>query len=78
MRASQGLQTPTKKPGFYRISGLQSSIVIKNPVSGASPPSKETGFLPKSMGCNEVFRKKPGFWGPAIGFFGDGGDRVFG
>ncbi|MEG5061682.1 MULTISPECIES: hypothetical protein [unclassified Microcoleus] len=21
------------------------------------------------MGCNEVFRKKPGFWSPAIDFF---------
>ncbi|MEG3847824.1 hypothetical protein [Microcoleus sp. herbarium13] len=45
-----------------------------------------------SVGCREVFRKKPGFWGPAIaflggwaiGFFVDGrshflwmGDRVF-
>ena len=36
------------------------------------------------MGCREVFRKKPGFWGPAIGFFVDGrsgfvwmGDLVF-
>ncbi|WP_333028656.1 MULTISPECIES: hypothetical protein [unclassified Microcoleus] len=26
--------------------------------------------MPKSVGCREVFRKKPGFWGPAIGFFG--------
>ena len=54
MRACQDLQTPTKKPGFYLISGLQSTIVVKNPVSGASPLSQETGFLPKSMGCNEV------------------------
>ncbi|MEG5176176.1 hypothetical protein QUB25_29180 [Microcoleus sp. B3-D7] len=23
------------------------------------------------MGCNQVFRKKPGFWGPAIGFLVD-------
>ena len=35
MRACQDLPTPTKKPGFYRISGLQSTIVVKNPVSGA-------------------------------------------
>ena len=34
MRACQDLPTPTKKPGFYRISGLQSTIVVKNPVSG--------------------------------------------
>ncbi len=54
MRACQGLPTPTKKPGFYLISGLESSIVVKNPVSGAWPPSQETGFLPRSMGCNEV------------------------
>ena len=40
MRACQDLPTPTKKPGFYRISGLQSTIVVKNPVSEASPPSK--------------------------------------
>ncbi|MEK0179140.1 hypothetical protein [Microcoleus anatoxicus] len=30
---------------------------------------QETGFLPESVGCMEVFRKKPGFWGLAIGFF---------
>ena len=37
------------------------------------------------MGCREIFRKKPGFWGLAIGFFVDGrsgfgwmGDRIFG
>ena len=41
MRACQDLPTPTKKPGFYRISGLQSSIVVKNPVSGAP----RSGFL---------------------------------
>lgn len=70
MRACQGLPTPAKKPGFYRISGLESSIVVKNPVSGAWPPSKETGFLAESMGCNEVFWKKPGFWGLAIAFLG--------
>ena len=52
------------------VSTAVSSIFGKNPVSGAPPPNKETGFLPKSMGCNEVFRKKPGFWGPAIEFFG--------
>ncbi len=68
MRVFQGLGTPTKKPGFYRFSGLQSIIFVKNPVSGASPPSKETGFLPESVGCNVVFRKKPGFWGLAIAF----------
>jgi hypothetical protein len=52
MRACQDLPTPTKKPGFYRISGLQSSIFVKNPVSGPSPPTKETGFLAESVGCN--------------------------
>ena len=41
MRVFQGLGTPTKKPGFYRISGLQSSIVVKNPVSEAP----RSGFL---------------------------------
>jgi hypothetical protein len=38
------------------VSTAVSSIFGKNPVSGAPPPNKETGFLPKSMGCNEVFR----------------------
>jgi hypothetical protein len=65
MRAFQGLQTPTKKPGFYRISRLKSSIFVKNPVSEPPPPSKETGFLPESVSCRQVFRKKPGFWGLA-------------
>ncbi|WP_228057091.1 hypothetical protein [Tychonema sp. LEGE 07203] len=72
MRAFQGLQTPTKKPGFYRISRLKSSIFGKNPVSGAPSPSKETGFFPEAVGFRELFRKKPGFWGPAIGFLVDG------
>ena len=67
----QGLQTPTKKPGFYRISRLKSSIFGKNPVSGPPPPSKETGFLPESVGCREVFWKKPGFWHTAIDFLGN-------
>jgi hypothetical protein len=62
MRAFQGLQTPTKKPGFYRISRLKSSIFVKNPVSEPPPPSKETGFLPESVSCRQVFRKKPGFY----------------
>ncbi|MEG5135892.1 MULTISPECIES: hypothetical protein [unclassified Microcoleus] len=52
------------------VSTAVSSLFVKNPVSGVPPPNKETGFLPKSMGCNEVFRKKPGFWGHAIDFFG--------
>ncbi|WP_293363497.1 hypothetical protein [Microcoleus sp. CAWBG52] len=30
-----------------------------------------------SVGCREVFRKKPGFWGPAIGFFVDGAIEFF-
>jgi hypothetical protein len=70
MRVFQGLGTPTKKPGFYRIYGLQSIIFVKNPVSGASPPTKETGFLPESVGGNEVCRQKPGFWAStrAIGY----------
>ena len=76
MRACQGLGTPTKKPGFYRIFGLESSIVVKNPVSGASPLSKETGFLAESVGFNEVFWKKPGFWGLADRIFGLMGDRI--
>ena len=81
MRACQDLQTPTKKPGFYLISGLQSTIVLKNPVSG----SLAIGFL---GGWAIGFL---GGW--AIGFFVDGrsvffvdgrsgfwwmGDRVFG
>ena len=49
MRVFQGLGTPTKKPGFYRISELQSIIVVKNPVSGPS----RSGFL--GMG-DRVFR----------------------
>ena len=52
------------------VSTAVSSIFVKNQVSGAPPPSKETGFLPKSMDCREVFRKKPGFWDTAIEFFG--------
>ncbi len=54
MRVFQGLGTPTKKPGFYRVSRLRCSIFVKNPVSGASPPSQETGFLSASVGFNEV------------------------
>ncbi|WP_293346669.1 hypothetical protein [Microcoleus sp. CAWBG51] len=34
--------------------------------------------MPKSMGCNEVFRKKPGFWGLGDRIFGWMGDRIFG
>ncbi|WP_293363040.1 hypothetical protein [Microcoleus sp. CAWBG52] len=45
---------------------------------GPGPLSQETGFLPKSMGCNEVFRKKPGFWGLGDRIFGWMGDRIFG
>ncbi|MEG5041257.1 hypothetical protein [Microcoleus sp. B3-C5] len=28
--------------------------------------------MSESVGCTEVLRKKPGFWGPAIGFLVEG------
>ncbi|MFB8798738.1 MAG: hypothetical protein U7126_31940 [Microcoleus sp.] len=34
----------------------------KNPVSEPHALRQETGFFTKSVGDNEVFRKKPGFW----------------
>jgi hypothetical protein len=49
MRVFQGLGTPTKKPGFYRISGLESIIFVKNPVSGASLKPK----IPCTIGGND-------------------------
>ena len=72
MRACQGLGTPTKKPGFYLISGLESIIVVKNPVSGASPLSQETGFLAESVAVTKNCRKNPVSGAPRSGFFVDG------
>lgn len=51
-------------------------LFVKNPVSRPPPLGQETGFLPESVACSEVFRKKPGFWGLADRIFGLMGDRI--
>ena len=43
---------------------LQNRGFSENETALPATPTKETGFLTKSAGCDRIFRKKPGFSPP--------------